>query len=122
MGHDPGQDRTTCRQPDTRKNTMISSAQQAGSLIRAGKLTSEQFVQERLDRIASREPTVQAWSHLNPEQALHEARIRDNTNITGPLHGIPVAIKDVIDVAGMPTGMGSPIYRDYHPPADAACV
>jgi Asp-tRNA(Asn)/Glu-tRNA(Gln) amidotransferase A subunit family amidase len=75
-----------------------------------------------LARISEREPLVSAWAHLGAEAALDEARLRDATRPLGALHGVPVAVKDVIDVKGMPTGMGSPIYEGFQPAADASCV
>ncbi len=98
------------------------TASQAAALIAAGQLSSVELVQSCLDRIALRESTLHAWSYLDPEQAIHQARARDAASPAGPLHGIPIAVKDVIDVSGMPTGMGSSIYDGYRPRADAACV
>jgi len=98
------------------------SARQAAALIAAGKMSSEQLVQACLERIALRDSTVKAWSYVDPEEALAQARARDKEKPLGPLHGVPIAIKDVIDVASMPTGMGSPIYDGYRPFGDASCV
>jgi Asp-tRNA(Asn)/Glu-tRNA(Gln) amidotransferase A subunit family amidase len=98
------------------------SAVEASRRILAGDLSSEMLVRACLDRIAAREPQISAWSYIDPEAALAEARERDGSEPLGPLHGIPVAVKDVIDVRGMPTGMGSAIYKDYRPFADASCV
>ncbi|HEV7876507.1 amidase family protein, partial [Bradyrhizobium sp.] len=98
------------------------TATEAAALIAAGRLSSAELVQACLHRIALREPVLRAWSYLDPEQAIQQARARDAVLSTGPLHGIPIAVKDVIDVSDMPTGMGSPIYDGYRPRADAACV
>ncbi|MDB5607562.1 MAG: hypothetical protein JWP25_4462 [Bradyrhizobium sp.] len=98
------------------------TASEAGTLIAARQLTSEALVGSCLDHIALREPVIRAWSHLDPKQAMRAARSCDATAPLGPLHGIPVAVKDVIDTFDMPTGMGSPIYDGYRPRADAACV
>jgi Asp-tRNA(Asn)/Glu-tRNA(Gln) amidotransferase A subunit family amidase len=86
------------------------------------KLTAEALVAACLDRIAAREGVVGAWQYLDPEQALAEARRRDRKPPRGPLHGVPIAVKDLIDTADMPTAYGSPIYRGHRPAADAACV
>ena len=75
-----------------------------------------------LERIAEREPQVRAWAFLNPDLALAQARSCDRQPWRGPLHGVPIAVKDVIDTADMPTGMGSPIFDGYRPKVDAACV
>lgn len=98
------------------------SAVEAAKRISEGGLSSEALVRACLDRIAAREPEVSAWSFLDAEAALTRARQCDASRPIGPLHGVPVGIKDVIDVCGMPTGMGSPIYKDYRPFADASCV
>ncbi len=91
-------------------------------MIAAGRITSVDLVEACLDRIARREATVKAWSYIDPAAARREAGASDAAGRAGPLRGVPVAVKDVIDVAGMPTGMGSPIYDGYRPFADAACV
>jgi amidase len=98
------------------------SATCAAALIASRRLTSTELVEACLDRIVSREPTVRAWAYLDHEAARKEAKQRDNAPISGPLHGVPIAVKDVIDVSQMPSGMGSPIYNSYRPLADAACV
>jgi len=98
------------------------TATEAAALISAGRLSSSALVQSCLDHIATREPVVHAWANLNPAAAMAQARARDAEAALGALHGIPVAVKDVIDVAGVPTGMGSPIYDGYVPFADAASV
>ena len=58
----------------------------------------------------AREPVVGAWQYLDREQALAEARRRDAGPPSGPLHGVPIAVKDLIDTVDMPTAYGSPIY------------
>ena len=65
---------------------------------------------------------VGAWQYLDREQALAAARRRDAGAPRGPLHGIPIAVKDLIDTVDMPTAYGSPIYRGHRPAADASCV
>lgn len=98
------------------------SAAEAVKRIAAGDLTSEALVQACLDRIALREPAVHAWVCVEVEAALEQARRKDKQPVGGPLHGVPVGVKDVIDTCDMPTEMGSPIFRGYRPFADAACV
>jgi Asp-tRNA(Asn)/Glu-tRNA(Gln) amidotransferase A subunit family amidase len=90
--------------------------------IREGDLSSEAVVRSCLDRVAGREHEVEAWEWLDPAQALTEARARDAGPVGGPLHGVPVGIKDIIDTADMPTCYGSAIYDGYRPARDAACV
>ncbi len=82
------------------------SAAQAAQLIARGELTAVALVESCLARIAAREAAVGAWEHLDPEQVLAQARECDRVRPLGPLHGIPVGIKDIIDTADMPTGYG----------------
>ena len=88
----------------------------------AGQLTSQRYVAACLQRIAEREPLIRAFAHVAAEGALAEAKRRDRETRRGPLHGIPIAIKDVIDVAGMPTQHGSPLFTGYQPARDADCI
>jgi hypothetical protein len=60
--------------------------------------------------------------HVDPEATLAETRARDTSPPLGPLHGLPVGVKDIIDTADLPTGYGSPIWRGHRPARDAACV
>jgi Asp-tRNA(Asn)/Glu-tRNA(Gln) amidotransferase A subunit family amidase len=98
------------------------SAGAAAAAIAARKITSQDLVRTCLDRIAAREDEVGAWAYLDRDRAMAEARARDGEAPRGPLHGVPVGIKDIIDTADMPTTYGSPIYKGYRPGADAACV
>ena len=91
-------------------------------MIAEGKLTAEALVDALLERIAARDPEVHAWVALDAQSALLQARACDRSPGRGPLHGIPVGLKDVIDSADFPTEYNSPIYRGYRPKADAACV
>jgi Asp-tRNA(Asn)/Glu-tRNA(Gln) amidotransferase A subunit family amidase len=88
----------------------------------AGETTSEALVSACLGRIAAREEAVGAWAWIEPGAALERARAADRAPRRGPLHGIPVAIKDIIDTADMPTEYGSAAYPGHRPAADAACV
>ena len=98
------------------------SATQAAREIAAGRLTSEALVRACLSRVTEREAHVQAWAFLDPDLAIAQARACDRSARRGPLHGVPVGVKDVIDTADMPTRYNSPIYADHRPRADAACV
>ena len=88
----------------------------------AGTLTSEALVRRCLDRIAAVDGQVQAWVHVLAEDALAAARALDaeraSGQLRGRLHGIPVAVKDVIDVRGLRTRANSSS-RDDAPPATA---
>ena len=102
------------------------TATQAARRIAKGEITSEALVAACLDHIDAREKHVRAWTYLNPAQALAEARARDRelekSGPRGPLHGVPIGVKDVLDTGDMPTEMGSPIFEGWRPKADAACV
>jgi Asp-tRNA(Asn)/Glu-tRNA(Gln) amidotransferase A subunit family amidase len=98
------------------------SATEAARRIAERSITSEQLVRACLDRIEKREPAVHAWSSIDPDAALRQARERDAGPVLGPLHGVPVAVKDVLDTYELKTEMGSPIYAGHQPRADASCV
>jgi Asp-tRNA(Asn)/Glu-tRNA(Gln) amidotransferase A subunit family amidase len=85
-------------------------------------VTSEERVRECLAAIQARDDDVRAWTFLDAAGALAQARARDAEAPRGPLHGVPVAVKDVIDTSDLPTQYGSPIYEGQQPARDAACV
>jgi Asp-tRNA(Asn)/Glu-tRNA(Gln) amidotransferase A subunit family amidase len=97
-------------------------AREAARRIAAGEISSEQLVAACLERIAGREPVIRAWAHLDPGAALEQARARDAERPRGPLHGVPVAVKDIADTADLPTEWGTPIHAGRRPQRDAACV
>ena len=105
---------------------MSQSAAQAAREIAAGRLTSEELVQGCLERIRTLEPTVQAWQFLDEEHALAQARAADERKRSGepigPLHGVPLGIKDIIDTADMPTENGTVLHKGRTPREDAAVV
>jgi Asp-tRNA(Asn)/Glu-tRNA(Gln) amidotransferase A subunit family amidase len=86
------------------------------------QLSAETLARACLERAAELEPTVHAFAHLDPERVLAQARELDRGPVRGPLHGLPLGIKDVIDTNDMPTAYGSPIYAGHRPVADAAVV
>jgi len=86
------------------------------------ELRAEDLMRACLDRVAEREGTVHAFAHLDPDAALAQARALDAGALRGPLHGLPLGVKDLLDTADMPTGYGSPIYAGQRPAADAAAV
>jgi Asp-tRNA(Asn)/Glu-tRNA(Gln) amidotransferase A subunit family amidase len=102
------------------------TALQAATEIARGAISAEDYTSACLDRIAAVEPQVQAFAHLDPEHALAQARALDrhkgNGGRIGPLHGIPVGIKDIFDTADYPAECGSPILAGRRPNADAAVV
>lgn len=98
------------------------SASEAAKQIRDRTLTSEALVASCLERIDDREETVQAWQYVDPDAALFQARERDKQPTKGPLHGVPVGLKDIIDTKDMPTTYGSRAFHANEPTEDADCV
>ena len=98
------------------------SATAAVRAIAGGRLTAEALLRDCLARIGESEDTVRAWVHLDPEGALATARALDARPSHAPLHGVPVGIKDIYDVADMPCEYGSPIHRGRRPATDAPCI
>lgn len=102
------------------------TASEAADAIAAGRLTSEALTEACLARIAARDAEVLAWTHLDPDFALRQARAADAAQkagaTLGPLHGVPVGIKDIIDVAGLRCEHGSAIFAGRVPETDAASV
>jgi len=98
------------------------TVREAARQIAERRLAAETLTAAYLDRIEAREPIVGAWQYLDREQALATARRRDAEPPRGPLHGIPLAVKDLIDTVDMPTTYGSSIYHGHWPAADASCV
>jgi Asp-tRNA(Asn)/Glu-tRNA(Gln) amidotransferase A subunit family amidase len=102
------------------------SAGDAARAIRDGAITSEQLVEACLARIREAEPAVQAWQFLDEQHALAQARTLDEQRRegrpSGPLHGVPVGLKDIIDTADMPTEDGTPLHAGRTPDRDATVV
>ncbi|WP_068303548.1 amidase [Pararhodobacter sp. CCB-MM2] len=94
------------------------TAREALALIEAGDLTPVALMDACLDRWRARDAEVRAWTHLDPEAAL--ARAEDAT--PGPLHGLPVGVKDILYTEEMPTSFNSPHFQDHWPNIDAAAV
>jgi Asp-tRNA(Asn)/Glu-tRNA(Gln) amidotransferase A subunit family amidase len=99
---------------------------EAARAIRRGELSSEELTRALLARIERRESAVQAFEWIDPQRALDLARWADrqlqSDEKMGPLHGIPLGIKDIIATRGIPTAMGSPIYAGHVPAQSAALV
>lgn len=97
------------------KDSYKLNAAEAEAAFAAGRLTSVALVQSCLDRIKETDGAIKAWAFLDPDAALAQAaecdRIRKAGMAVGPLHGIPVGLKDIIDTAKMPTERGTPIFK-----------
>ncbi len=102
------------------------SAAAAAAMIARGEISSIKLVEACLARIGEREETVQAWAHLDPDYALDQARRADEAHRLGapqgPLHGVPIGIKDIFDTRDLPTENGSPLHAGRRPQADATVV
>src|SRR5918998_6460904 len=94
--------------------------------IREGRVTSAELVAACLERIDEKEPEVQAWTFLDRDYAMRQAEAADlhrkEGKATGPLHGVPIGIKDIFDTGDMPTEFGSPLWAGRTPRRDAAAV
>jgi Asp-tRNA(Asn)/Glu-tRNA(Gln) amidotransferase A subunit family amidase len=107
-------------------NLHLLSASEAARLIRDGVISSEQFVEACLARVREADAQVQAWTFLDSDHALAQARAVDEWRLsgrpTGPLHGVPVGIKDIFDTGDMPTEYGSVLYVGRTPSRDATVI
>ncbi len=104
----------------------LISATEAAEAIRTGKITSEELVTACLKRISAIEDQVGAWTHLDTEHALKQAQKADKVlqegNTLGPLHGVPVGVKDIFDTKDMPTEDGTVLHSGRQPQQDATVV
>jgi Asp-tRNA(Asn)/Glu-tRNA(Gln) amidotransferase A subunit family amidase len=102
------------------------SALAAARAIADGSLTSRALTEACLARIAGHEPDVGAWQFLDPDYARAQANACDASQragrLLGPLHGVPVGLKDIIDTADMPTENGTVLCAGRRPAHDATVV
>ncbi len=90
--------------------------------IDGGLASPESVMEECLERIAQREPSVKAWAWHDAAGSRRAAGALKPRTAAQPLYGVPVGIKDIIDTADMPTSYGSALYEGHRPVADAAVV
>ena len=94
--------------------------------IRDGRFSAEALTHAYLTRIRQHDSRIHAWAWLDADRALERARAADRElsegRLRGPLHGIPIGVKDVIHTRGIPTCMGSPIFADFVPTSSAGCL
>jgi len=101
------------------------SAVRLARALATGELTAAALAEALIERSAALEPQLHAWAWFDAASARRQARALDRSAGSGAmrrLQGLPIAVKDNIDSAGMPTAYGSPIYAGHAPAADAACV
>ena len=107
-------------------NLHLLSAFEAVRLMRDGVINSEQLVEACLAHIGAVDDNIQAWAFLDPGHALMQARALDQLRLEGkpigPLHGVPIAVKDIFDTADMPTENGSILHAGRTPSRDATVV
>lgn len=102
------------------------AAGEVTKLIREGEVSAQSLVEACLDRIAAEEERVQAWAFLDRDYALEQAGEADKRRrrgaSLGPLHGLPVGVKDIFDTGDMPTEDGTPLHGGRRPRRDATAV
>ena len=92
------------------------------SLIRSGSISSLELIDAHLDQIERRNPHLNAFTVVLAEQARASARRADQGLKIGPLHGVPITVKDSFDVAGLPTRLGSYFASEAPAAEDSAVV
>ncbi|MCU1594830.1 MAG: gatA, partial [Frankiales bacterium] len=95
------------------------TAAETREAITSGTVSAVEVAQAHLDRIAAVDDKVHAFLHVDAEGALAQARRVDDGELTGPLAGVPLALKDVLCQEGIPTTVGSKILEGWRPPYDA---
>jgi amidase len=112
--------------PPPNEELCYSSAVDLAARLRKGDVSARDVMSAYLERIARVNPQVNAVVTLVADRAMADAARADETRAQkrplGPLHGLPVAHKDLVDTAGIRTTRGSPFYRDHVPTQDALIV
>ncbi len=102
------------------------SAAQAAASIRDGRLTASELMESLLARSAVLEPSLRVWVTLDEDACMTAARRADEEmrrgGPVGPLHGVPVGVKDIYNTSDMKTTSGSPMYADFQPDFDSTAV
>ena len=102
------------------------TAAQAAHAIANRRITATELAEACLDRIASLDDRLKAWVYVDRATVLEDARAADQAveqgRPLGPLHGVPIGMKDIYYTAGIPTRAGSEVYKDFVPEYDAASL
>jgi Asp-tRNA(Asn)/Glu-tRNA(Gln) amidotransferase A subunit family amidase len=110
----------------TDSNLTDLTASELAARIARGETSSETLITACLERIAALEPQIEAWAFHDREHALAQARAADRLSSEGkgfgPLHGVPIGVKDIIDTTDLPTENGCRAHQGRQPTADARCV
>lgn len=108
------------------KDLSLLTAADAAAKMASGNATSEELTRACLDRISAGEEIVGAFAHIDPDFAIAQARHCDSWRQSGkpigPMHGVPVGIKDIIDTEDFPTECGTPLLSGRRPRRDATVV
>lgn len=115
------------KRPKSSKNEQRATSYLAlAARLRAGETTVAKELEARLKRLDAVEPTLKAFVHVARDAARAAAKASDarwkKNKPLSPIDGMPIAIKDIIETFDMPTGQGSPMWKDFATKRDAAVV
>src|SRR5262245_33768370 len=106
-----------------RMSASVRTIAELGRALRSGETSAEAATTECLERIAERNPSINAYITVLADQALAQARQADAERARGqdrgPLHGVPLSLKDIIDLRGVPTTAASNVRADHVATDDA---
>lgn len=123
--HPPAADRMFER-PSRPSDLDHASVTEVAPLLRAREVSPVELARRSLERIAQRDPELNAFQLVLADEALAAAREAEREirrgGYRGPLHGVPVAVKDLLAMAGTPTTAGSRVFGDWTPSYDAGAV
>ena len=104
----------------------MTSALQMADMVRRGETNAETLVRGALDLIEKTDNQIKSWAYIDAAGAIASAKlldeIRDSGRALGPLHGVPIGLKDIIATAEMPTEFGSLAFKGHQPKKDATIV